>query len=61
MAENERVTLAVSKKTHEAHRKIATLLGLDVKEATEQAVSDWNRRNESAARKKANQLVGSGS
>jgi hypothetical protein len=56
---NDRVTIAVSRETHEAHSRIASLLGLDLKEATEQAVSEWNRKNAPAARKKANQLIGS--
>lgn len=62
MAEKQdRVTIAVSRETHERHSKIAALLGIDLKEATEQAVCEWNRKNEAAARKKVNQLIGSSS
>lgn len=56
-SENERVTVAISKETHTQHASIAKLLGLDLKDATEEAVREWNRKNAKAASAKAVQLL----
>jgi len=53
----DRVNVSVGANTYEKFAGIAKMLGLTIKDATEQAISEWNDRNTAAAKKKANQLL----
>lgn len=53
----DRVNVAIERETHEAFSHIAKLRGMSLKEAVDEAVKQWNKRNAAAAQKKMSQVV----
>lgn len=53
----ERTTIAVDVDTYQQFSKVAKLLEIPIKDASEQAVQEWTKKNTPAARRKANQLL----
>lgn len=51
--ETERTNVAIPKDVHTAHAQIARTLGIEIRDATTEAVRDWNRRKAPAAKKRA--------
>lgn len=53
----DRVNVAIERETHETFSHIAKLRGMSLKEAVDEAVTEWNKKNAPAAQRKANQLL----
>lgn len=53
----ERVNIAVDKERHETTAQIAKLLGLTLKEAVDQALSEWTKSRAPEAKKRARQVL----
>lgn len=54
--ETERTAVNVDLDTHEQFSKTAGLLGVPIKDAVKEALTEWTKRNSAAAKKKAHQL-----
>lgn len=51
------MNVAIERETHETFSHIAKLRGMSLKEAVDEAVTEWNKKNAPAAQRKANQLL----
>jgi adenosylcobinamide amidohydrolase len=53
----DRVNVAIAREIHTTLAHVATLLGKDLKEATEEAVQEWIKKHATAAKRKSAQLL----